>query len=93
MAKNDNMPITSKEKKKDTVSFNFASPNELRKKFSDMELDEELTITVSGKITNMSIHESKDWNDGSVGMDITSIKVIGKKESDNKKELDDMVED
>ena len=85
--------VSPKVEKKNTASFSFRNSDMMKKIFGDIEAGETISITLTGKVTSFSMHESKDWNDSSVGLDITSIKASSKKQEDNKKELNDMMED
>lgn len=87
---NEPVPISNK---KDTATFSFASPDEMQKQMMDIEINDTVTVTVSGKVTSYSAHNSNDWKDGSIGIDISSFKLVSQKDADNKSELDDMVEE
>lgn len=93
-SKNDSPVEVKKDEKKNTANFSFADSDMMQKNFgSDIEPDEEVTVTVKGKITSSSFHKSKDWNDASVGIDFTSISVTTKKDDENKEEMNDMMKE
>lgn len=93
MAKKNDSPVLAVNNKKDTATFSFASPDEMQKQMNDIEINDTVTVTVSGKVSSYSAHNSKDWKDGSIGLDVTSFKIVSQKDADNKTELDDMVEE
>ena len=92
-------PPPSKKKKKepDTCSLNFQSANGLQKAFGDLELDENITFTVKGKVKSLRMSNSAgqydNYQSSSMEVEITSVSGAGAKKTENNKEMTDMMED
>jgi hypothetical protein len=69
-----------KKDEKSTVSFNFPEKAKVQpENFSGLSIDEEATITVKGKLRNLSISE---WDKSkSIGLDLTSCTIEIPKET------------
>lgn len=94
MASNKGMAeVPARDKKKTTCNISFASVKEMQDAAGDLELKESVTFTVTGNITSLNMHNTSDWQDASIGLDVTSIKGITKAKETNDKELADMTEE
>jgi len=79
------------EKDKDTTAnFEFPDADELRDMFPDIELDEEVEITVVGRVTDMHLSDNKEFSHGGLTLKVISINGESGKQKDNRKELEDM---
>jgi len=85
-----------KKKEPDTCSINFKSADGLQKNFGDLELDEDVTFTVKGKIKSLNMSNSQgpydDYQSSSMEVEISSISGGNKKTIEDKKEMSDMME-
>lgn len=82
--------VPTKSDKKTTCRISFKTAKEMQDAVGDLELKEELTLTIKGLITSLAMHNEKDWQDASLELEVSTISGDTKAAATNKKELADM---
>lgn len=87
-------PSVGKDKRADTLSISSPDPNFIDQILGeDFNRDEEITFTVTGKVTEYTSRDSSDFPESRLSLDISSINGKTKKKQTNDKEMQDMEED
>jgi hypothetical protein len=78
---------TAKERKRkvEPATANFYFPKKAKvqpQKFTDLEINDVITVTVTGKVKSLSMHDDGDYANKDFRLNITKM-VIGKKMEDN----------
>lgn len=95
---NDTPMTMKKEKPKTTLHISFAQPDEIYDAIGqDFEIEEEMTLTITGKVTGFSINRGDEkntyMNSASFDMEIMSINGKTGKQKTNEKELKSTISD
>lgn len=75
------------QERKSSVSFHFVDPDELSDVMGDLELEEEVTLTVKGKITSLDISRNRNYPHASLSLEDITVDGITLKDKKQKEEM------
>ncbi len=83
----------SEEDKTIRANINFPDPKDMQELFPDVELDDEITITIKAKVTGMHMDRGEGFEHGALELNVTSINGESAGEKTNREEMEDTTDD
>ena len=75
------------------ANIQFPDPQELQELFGDVELDDEIEITITGKVTGMHMDRGEEFKHGAIELDVLSINGESSKQKTDREEMEDTTDD
>jgi len=75
------------------ANISFPDPQELQDLFPDVELDDEIEITITGKVTGMHMDRGEEFKHGAIELDVLSINGESSKQKVDREEMEDTTEE
>lgn len=93
MASQEEVPTEQDEDKTIRANISFPDPTEMQEMFPDVELDDEISITIKAKVTGMHMDRGEQFKHGALELEVVSINGESAGQKTDREERDDMTED